>query len=109
MEALAFAHSRGIVHRDLKPENILTDSAGTPKLADFGISKIRTLIQPGLTLNQFASRPYAPREDDDGTYTYTRDVYAYAALVLSCMTPLRLVTYEDLDRALDQVDVPPDV
>jgi len=109
LEALAFAHSRRIIHRDLKPENVLVGSAGNPKLADFGISKIRSLIQPGLTLNQFVSRPYAPPEEDDGEYTYTRDVHAYGALVLSCLTPVKLVTYEDLAQALAEVDLPQSV
>jgi len=90
LEALAYAHSQRIIHRDLKPENVLIDSAGNPKLADFGVAKIKALIQPGLTLNQFVSRPYAPKDDDDGEHTYTRDVHAYAALALSCLTPARL-------------------
>lgn len=33
-------HQRKIVYRDLKPENIMVDVEGTPKLIDFGISKI---------------------------------------------------------------------
>lgn len=109
LEALDFAHSRKIIHRDLKPENVLIGPAGNPKLADFGIAQIRALIQPGVTLNQFVSRPYAPPEEDDREYTYTRDVHAYAALILSCLTPIKLVTYEDLAKALAEVDLPPDV
>ena len=35
-----FAHRNLIVHRDLKPSNILINDEGTPKLLDFGISKI---------------------------------------------------------------------
>ena len=39
-DALQYAHDRGIVHRDIKPENILLNSAGQPKIADFGLSKL---------------------------------------------------------------------
>jgi serine/threonine-protein kinase len=42
--ALAHAHEAGIVHRDIKPENVFlaTDGDGlvTPKVLDFGISKL---------------------------------------------------------------------
>ena len=57
LEALAFAHSRNIVHRDLKPGNILIDRDGRPRLADFGISKWKRWLQPGLTLRDWISRP----------------------------------------------------
>jgi len=43
--ALAEAHARGIIHRDIKPSNILFALVGAqriPKLADFGIAKMRS-------------------------------------------------------------------
>ncbi|MEZ6058816.1 MAG: protein kinase [Planctomycetaceae bacterium] len=38
-DALAYAHSQGVIHRDIKPQNIMLDSAGEPKLMDFGLAK----------------------------------------------------------------------
>ena len=49
-DAMSYAHLENVEHRDIKPENIFM-SGGTPKLADFGIAKLRDHVDPiGMTL-----------------------------------------------------------
>jgi len=51
LSGLESVHQAGIVHRDLKPENIfvMRDSDGrTPKLLDFGISKLSHSSSPSM-------------------------------------------------------------
>jgi serine/threonine protein kinase len=38
---LDYAHQQGIVHRDVKPQNIILDHAGTIKILDMGLARIR--------------------------------------------------------------------
>ncbi len=40
-DALQYAHNHQVIHADLKPANILVDSAGRPRLIDFGISQLQ--------------------------------------------------------------------
>jgi serine/threonine protein kinase len=109
LDALSFIHSRLLVHRDVTPSNILIATDGTPKLADFGISKLMRWTEPSITLNQFASRPYCPPEPDTGEYTYTRDVFGYAALTIGALSNRTLTYYEDLEVALRGCPAPDDI
>ena len=51
--ALDYAHRQGIVHRDIKPENILMHD-GSALVADFGIGKVLTGSNGGVTQTGFA-------------------------------------------------------
>ncbi|MDP2325793.1 MAG: serine/threonine-protein kinase [Gammaproteobacteria bacterium] len=110
LRALDFAHQRRCIHRDIKPSNILVMPDGSPKLADFGIARLKRLLDPGITLAQFMTRPFAPPEEDYGEFTETRDMFAFAVLAVRCLVAKPLDDYAAVVRALSHdCDVVPEV
>lgn len=105
LSALAFAHAKSIVHRDIKPSNILMGDDGIARVCDFGISKLRNFIDPGVTLSHFASVPFAPPEQDDGSYSYSRDVFGFSALSVAMLSSELPKSHVDLHRALGAINV----
>jgi serine/threonine protein kinase len=74
LEGLAHLHARRIIHRDLKPDNILLQGR-TPRLADFGISRLLK-SSSHVTKNITGTFVYMAPEAFDGKRDEQTDIWA---------------------------------
>jgi formylglycine-generating enzyme required for sulfatase activity len=114
-DAMDYAHRQGIVHRDLKPANVLLTTHGTPKIADFGLSKQLWAAAGGLTAaGQVLGTPaYMAPEQADGRPDATgpgTDVFGLGAILYDLLTgqpPFQGGTLAEVMRRAKEGLVPP--
>ena len=80
LAGLEFLHSRRIIHRDLKPANILLQG-DTPRLADFGISRVLRTTMTSHSLNLAGTPPYMAPEAFDKKRNRQTDVWAVGVIL----------------------------
>lgn len=88
-DGLAAAHERGILHRDLKPGNIMLTAAGDVKIVDFGLSRVVSQGQPGLTQigASMGTPTYMSPEQTLGDPVDARsDVWSLGVVFYECLT-----------------------
>jgi len=105
--AVASAHRGLVVHRDLKPSNILVTSDGTPKLLDFGISKIltesgeqasaATVTRLGAMTPGYAS----PEQLNGESVTTATDIYSLGVILFELLSGHR--PFEDKEKDLNRI------
>ncbi len=110
--ALHHAHRRGIVHSDIVPGNILLKSDGSPKLADFGIARIRGEVwRAGVTAGTpvYMSPEQASALGD--VIDARSDVYSLGAVLYEAVTGrapfVGRSTAEVLDKVVKSAPPPP--
>ncbi|MEZ5313587.1 MAG: protein kinase [Thermoanaerobaculia bacterium] len=95
LDALAYAHKRQVVHRDVKPGNLLVAKDGTPKIVDFGISKLLDVesdeAQPVTRTELRAFTPqYASPEQFRGEPAHpASDIYSAGAVLYELVAGVR--------------------
>ncbi|GAP47509.1 serine/threonine-protein kinase [Streptomyces azureus] len=85
--ALAHVHAAGIVHRDVKPSNVLLDAAGSPHLADFGISRMMNATRHTASGALIGTAAYlAPEQVLGKAVGPPADIFALGLVLLECLT-----------------------
>jgi serine/threonine protein kinase len=79
LAGLEYLHSRNIVHRDLKPDNVLLQGE-TPRLADFGISRVLRTTATSLSVNLAGTPFYMAPEAFDKKRNEQTDIWAIGVI-----------------------------
>ncbi len=87
-QALHTAHQKGIIHRDIKPSNIMIDKNGTPKLMDFGLSKVMDLKVALSDVGETVGTPayMSPEQARGKDIDPKSDVYSLGATLYEMLT-----------------------
>ena len=87
LSAIEYAHANGIIHRDINPSNIMITDDYTVKLIDFGICKIKGMVNSATAFQMATHRYSAPEvHDHSENATEQSDLYSIGAVIYYLFT-----------------------
>lgn len=84
--AVGHAHENLVLHCDLKPENILVDREGRTRLIDFGVARLKDVIDPQRP-DGYTRGYTSPQRLEGHPATVTDDIYALGKVLEECIDP----------------------
>jgi serine/threonine-protein kinase len=84
-DALAAAHARGVCHRDVKPGNVVLQDGRTPKLVDFGFSRLPPGLRRLKGLVVGTPRYLSPEQIEGKRVDARSDVFALGAMLFEML------------------------
>ncbi|MDX9864351.1 MAG: protein kinase [Anaerolineaceae bacterium] len=101
---IGYAHRAGIVHCDVKPQNLIVTAENRLKVADFGISRLLSTIQPDEQNDFVWGSPFymSPEQAAGKAPVPASDVYSLGIIMYEMLTgrlPFHSDNIEDLIEA----------
>jgi serine/threonine-protein kinase len=103
---LGAAHAHGVLHGDLKPANVIWPAAGTPRVVDFGASKILGLDRLTATGEVSGTPAYMAPEVLTGKTDVDQriDVYGLGVLLYEALSAKKPFDDKHLGRLMMKID-----
>lgn len=104
LSAIETAHYNGIIHRDINPNNIMLDDNGDVKVIDFGICKIKQMVNSATVFRMGTNLYSAPEVHiHSQNATEQSDLYSIGAVIYYLFTgeqPPFVTSFQDtVDKA----------
>lgn len=104
ISAIEYSHNNDIIHRDINPNNILIDDDNNVKLIDFGICKIKDMLN-SATVYRLATNAYSAPEVNQHSENATEksDLYSLGAVIYYLFTGKRPPLPSEFQDAIEYV------